>query len=97
MIIGVLKEPVPETRVSLLAEAVSALTKKGCEVWVEPGAGVNSFCTDDAYVQAGASIKALSDILSGANIVLSIQQPAQPPVAGAVLIGMYQALLHKEK
>ena len=97
MIIGVLKEPVPETRVSLLAEAVSALTKKGWEVWVEPGAGVNAFCTDEAYVQAGASLKTIPEILSGANIVLSIHPPVQPPASGAVLIGMYQALLNKEK
>lgn len=97
MIIGVLKEPVPETRVSLLAEAVAALIKKGMEVWVEPGAGINAFCTDEAYVQAGASLKSSTEILSGANIVLSIHAPVQPPAAGAVLIGMYQALLNKEK
>jgi H+-translocating NAD(P) transhydrogenase subunit alpha len=97
MIIGVLKEPVPETRVSLLAEAVSALTKKGWEVWVEPGAGINAFCTDEAYKQAGASLKAVAEILSGANIILSIHQPTQPSASGAVLIGMYQAMLNKEK
>jgi len=97
MIIGVLKEPVPETRVSLLADAVAALIKKGWEVWVEPGAGMNAFCTDEAYIKAGASLKALSEILSGANIVLSIHEPVQPPASGSVLIGMYQALLNKEK
>ena len=97
MIIGVLKEPVPETRVSLLAEAVAALSKKGLEVWVEPGAGINAFCTDEAYVQAGASLKSSTDILSGANIVLAIHAPVQPPASGLVLIGMYQALLNKEK
>ena len=97
MIIGVLKEPVPETRVSLLAEAVAALIKKGLEVWVEPGAGINAFCTDEAYVQAGASLKSSTEILSAANIVLSIHAPVQPPASGAVLIGMYQALLNKEK
>ena len=97
MIIGVLKEPVPETRVSLLADAVAALIKKGWEVWVEPGAGMNAFCTDEAYIKAGASLKALPEILSVANIVLSIHEPVQPPASGSVLIGMYQALLNKEK
>ena len=97
MIIGVLKEPVPETRVSLLADAVAALIKKGWEVWVEPGAGMNAFCTDEAYIKAGASLKALPEILSVANIVLSIHEPVQPPASGSVLIGMYQAFLNKER
>ena len=35
MTIGLLKEPAHETRVSLLAEAVATLTKKGITVVVE--------------------------------------------------------------
>jgi len=42
MTIGVLKEPGYETRVSLPAEAVAILTKKGITVLVENGAGVKS-------------------------------------------------------
>ncbi len=38
MTIGVLKEPSPETRVSLLAEAVATLTREGITVLVESGA-----------------------------------------------------------
>ena len=96
MIVGVLKEPVPETRVSVLAEAVSAWIKKGWEVWVEPGAGLSAFCTDEAYLQAGASIKPASSILASANVILSINLPSGVPAAGSVLIGMYQARQHRE-
>ena len=39
MTIGLLKEPSPETRVSLLPEAVASLTKKNITVLIETGAG----------------------------------------------------------
>ena len=57
MTIGLLKEPPHETRVSLLAEAVASLTKKGITVLVENGAGEKSFCSDAEYEKAGAQIK----------------------------------------
>jgi H+-translocating NAD(P) transhydrogenase subunit alpha len=56
MIIGVLKEPTFETRVSLLAESVAALTKKNIEVWVETGAGDNAVCSLADYEKAGAKV-----------------------------------------
>ncbi len=43
MTIGILKEPAHETRVSLLAEAVATLTKKGITVLVETGCRRKSF------------------------------------------------------
>ena len=54
MTIGVLKEPNYETRVSLLAEAVATLTKKGVSVMVENGAGEKAFCSNADYEKAGA-------------------------------------------
>ncbi len=91
MIIGVLKEPVPETRVSLVAETVAAMVKKGWEVWVETGAGDTAWQSDESYLQAGAAIKSRKDILQAAQIVLAIHPPAEKPASGAVLVGMYQA------
>ena len=49
MILGVLKEPGFETRVSLLPETVSALIKKNIQVVVEEGAGANAFAADADY------------------------------------------------
>ena len=46
MIIGILKEPAFETRVSLLPEHVTALKKNNIEVVVEQHAGATAFATD---------------------------------------------------
>ena len=54
MIIGVLHEPSPETRVSLLPEHVDALCKAGHKVVVQNEAGLKAFAFDDAYKKAGA-------------------------------------------
>ena len=72
MVIGVLKEASPETRVSLIAEGVAQLTKKQLTVWVESGAGLNAFCSDDDYRAAGAEIKSSQEIAEKADVILSI-------------------------
>ena len=76
MIIGVLQEPAFETRVSLLPEAVAALTKKGITVFIETGAGIKASASDEDYQKAGAQIKSPAEIITDAAIILSIQQPA---------------------
>ncbi|MCC6186742.1 MAG: NAD(P)(+) transhydrogenase (Re/Si-specific) subunit alpha, partial [Chitinophagaceae bacterium] len=43
MIIGVLKEQLPETRVSLVPEVVQALVKMKVTIWVESDAGASAF------------------------------------------------------
>ena len=57
MIVGVLKEDLPETRVSLLAEGAAQLIKKNIKVWIEAGAGQHAYCSDHDYVASGAEIK----------------------------------------
>ena len=73
MVIGVLKEQAPETRVSLVPEVVSALVKMSVVVWIEAGAGDTSFYSDKLYTDAGAVIKTGQEIRTGADIVLVIQ------------------------
>jgi NAD(P) transhydrogenase subunit alpha len=95
MIIGVLKEQAPETRVSLVPEVVAALIKMNVTVWVEQGAGNVSFYSDKSYTDAGAEIKQAQDIYSSADMVLSMQAGnAGNAKAGAVLIGIYQPLFN---
>jgi NAD(P) transhydrogenase subunit alpha len=96
MTIGLLKEPSTETRVSLLAEAVSALTKKNISVWVEAGAGEKAFCSDADYEKAGAVIKSRAEILQAADILLAIHPltAADQPKSSAVLAGVYQPLFN---
>ena len=99
MTIGVLKEPAHETRVSLLAEAVGTLIKKGITVMVEPGAGDKAFCTDADYEKAGATITGREEILDSAAIVLSIHQPEQSAInklGSKVLIGVYHPLVNPD-
>jgi NAD(P) transhydrogenase subunit alpha len=97
MIIGVLKEPVHDSRVSLLSDACSTLIKKGHEVWVEPGAGARAYCDDSDYEKVGAGVKSRQDIFANAQIVLAIHAPEGSPVSGAVILGVYQPLFNKEK
>lgn len=95
MTIGLLKEPAYETRVSLLAEAVATLTKKGITILVENGAGDKAFCSNADYEKAGAQVKEKNEILSKADIFLSIHQPLQSAMAGLeskILIGVFQPL-----
>ncbi|TBR19102.1 MAG: NAD(P) transhydrogenase subunit alpha [Chitinophagaceae bacterium] len=95
MTLGILKEPDFETRVSLLAEVVSVLTKKNINVIVELGAGQKSYCSDEDYKAAGAHIKSRQEILIEADIILSIQDPDVNEVLklkDKILIGVYQPL-----
>jgi NAD(P) transhydrogenase subunit alpha len=93
MVIGVLKEQLPETRVSLVPEVVAALVKMNVTVWIESGAGDSAFFNDKSYTDAGAEIKDGQQIRSSADMVLTIQTTNVGNVkSGAVVMGIYQPL-----
>ncbi|MFD1553401.1 NAD(P)(+) transhydrogenase (Re/Si-specific) subunit alpha [Putridiphycobacter roseus] len=95
MVIGIVKEPEKEARVSLLAEEVKNIVDQGIEVWVEKGAGEKAYCLDDFYQKAGAILKSRRDLLHGADVILSIHQIELPEdLKSKVLIGIYQPLYH---
>ncbi|MGH2553865.1 MAG: Re/Si-specific NAD(P)(+) transhydrogenase subunit alpha [Chitinophagaceae bacterium] len=106
MTIGILREPAHETRVSLLSEAVAALTKKNIEVLVESGAGIYAICSNDDYKNAGAEIKNRDEVIALSDIILSIHQPDQSDIEqmnnasagrpGKIVIGVYQPLYYSE-
>src|SRR6185369_12729180 len=94
MTIGLLKEPVPETRVSLLPEAVASLSKKGITVLVEKDAGEKAFATNSDYEKAGGQVRLAQEIVQASDIILSIHRP-NPYLAipkYKILIGVYQPL-----
>src|SRR5882724_5943863 len=98
MIVGVLKEPLFESRVSLLAEAVSALVKKNIQVWIEKSAGEKSFCPDQEYVQQAALIKTREEILTQADILLIIHPDEIPnSLKNKILVGIFQPLYHRDR
>ncbi|MEQ1677661.1 MAG: Re/Si-specific NAD(P)(+) transhydrogenase subunit alpha [Chitinophagaceae bacterium] len=97
MTIGVLKEPAHETRVSLLAEAVATLTKKGITILVENGAGEKAFCNNAAYETAGAKIKTRAEVIESSNILLTIHPIEQSEIKNLnskIIIGVYQPLFN---
>jgi NAD(P) transhydrogenase subunit alpha len=96
MVIGVLKEPSFETRVSLLPDAASALVKKGIKVFVEDDAGEKAFSNNDDYTKIGAEVKTAPEIIQLADIILSIHPPDNYSVKDKILVGVYQPLFNKE-
>ncbi|MEO6610626.1 MAG: Re/Si-specific NAD(P)(+) transhydrogenase subunit alpha [Chitinophagaceae bacterium] len=99
MTIGLLKEPAHETRVSLLAEAVATLTKKGITIIVENGAGEKAFCHNADYEKAGAQIKSRPEVLSVADIILSIHTPEASEIndlKSKIILGVFQPLFNTE-
>jgi NAD(P) transhydrogenase subunit alpha len=61
-----------EKRVALVPDIINKLTRLGYEVVIQSGAGDNSQGTDAAYTAAGASV-VKGDVLTGADVVLSVQ------------------------
>ena len=97
MIIGVLQEPSPETRVSLLPEHVTILKKWNVEVYVESNAGKHAFANDDKYTEAGALIKSRNEVLQNSDFILSInalQQAETANLQSKIILGVYQPLFN---
>jgi NAD(P) transhydrogenase subunit alpha len=97
MIVGILKEPDIETRVTLLPEGVAQLIKKGFVVYVESGAGLKASAADGDYEKAGAKIVSAQELINSSEVILSIHPPAstyQLP-SSKILIGVYQPLYNQ--
>ena len=99
MTIGVLKEPTPETRVSLLPEHLATLKKWNVNVCIESNAGASAFANDDKYAEAGATIKSRAEVLQSSDIILAINTPSQSEIANLqskILLGVYQPLFNAQ-
>ena len=99
MIIGLLKELDPETRVSLLPEHIAALQKWNTQVCVEFGAGASSFASDEQYAAAGASLAGRDEVIRRSDFLLSIHPLTENELAsckGKIILGMYQPLFQPE-
>ena len=98
MIIGVLKEPTPETRVSLLPEHIVLLKKWKVDVLIESNAGLTAFAEDEKYVEAGAKICSREEIEKLAAVILSIniQLTAFHCQPATILLGIFQPLFYPQ-
>ena len=97
MIIGILKEPSPETRVSILPEHLATLKKWNVEVWIENNAGDTAFATDEMYRAAGATIQSRVEIIQGSDMLLSINAPenfAHNAMPEKIILGIFQPLFN---
>jgi len=95
MTIGVLKEPLAETRVSLLPEHIGILKKLNVDVLVENNAGEKAFASNEKYVEAGATIATREEVIAKSEIVLTIHLPSAHEVdslRSKVLLGIFQPL-----
>ncbi len=96
MIASILKEPKEENRVSLLPEQAETLLKKNVEVWVEDGAGISAFASNEAYIAKGIKVVNRQDILQQSDLIFSINTLPSNEIASlktnAVLIGVFQPL-----
>ncbi|MBD3168545.1 MAG: Re/Si-specific NAD(P)(+) transhydrogenase subunit alpha [candidate division Zixibacteria bacterium] len=104
MKVGVPKESFPgENRVALIPASVQALLKKGFEVHVQSGAGMNAGFKDDEYSEKGAAIvNERGEVFKNSDIILQVRAyPANPERGksdldlihdGQVIIGMTESL-----
>lgn len=100
MVIGILKEPASENRVVIIPELVAKLKSWNAEVWLEEGAGQKAFYSDDAFTAAGAVVKSRADLLSSADLLLSIHRLPESDVEklkkGVWWVGMFQPLYNRK-
>ena len=100
MTIGILQEPSPETRVSLLPDAAATLTKQNIIVQLEKNAGALAYASNELYQSKNINIVDRNIVLNTSDIILSIQPLSNDDVQqlkpNAILIGVYQPLFNHE-
>ena len=80
MTLGVLKETGNENRVAILPAEVVALKKMGIDVLVEINAGEHAFASDLSYQAAGARMCERKEVISEAEMLLSINPPVEDDI-----------------
>ena len=98
MVLGILKESAAgETRVALLPVSLKSFVAQAITVLVESGAGEASGASDQAYIEAGATVTPdRASILAQADVLPVVSAPAAADQAqlkpGAVVIGFLRPL-----
>jgi len=102
MIIGVPKEiKIQEYRVGLSPEGVDALSRQGHTIYVETNSGGGSGFSDEAYINAGASILATAkEVYDIAEMIVKVKEPlaVEYPLikAGQILFTYFHFAASKE-
>jgi len=98
MKVGVLKETAPgERRVALVPEMLARLRGAGLDVLVQSGAGAGAWFADSAYAEAGAAIVSRDELVTGADLVITLSRPDEHVVSalrsGQAVLGMLNPLV----
>ena len=93
-----IKETAPgERRVALAPDSIGRLKAAGLDVLVEAGAGTGACFTDDAYLEAGASIVRGDEVLARADVIVTVGTRSPEQVGrlrpGQAVIGMLRPLV----
>lgn len=75
LVIGVLKEPEYEGRVSITPEIVASYTKSNVKILIEKSAGERSYIRDEDYEAKGAQVLEREEVLSQSKVLLVINRP----------------------
>jgi H+-translocating NAD(P) transhydrogenase subunit alpha len=100
MKIGIPKETRErEMRVAISPDVTKSLAASGFEITIEAGAGLGSYFSDSAYVDAGAKIENnANNIYSSSDVILKVNAPSALEIAsmkkGAVLISFMWAAVN---
>ncbi|MCX6279353.1 MAG: Re/Si-specific NAD(P)(+) transhydrogenase subunit alpha [Bacteroidetes bacterium] len=81
MILGILKESGNEKRIALLPESVATLIKMMVTVYVEKGAGNDSFAFDADYEAIGAKILTKEEVIGQSDILIKVNPPTEAELA----------------
>lgn len=79
LIIGIPKEiKENEFRVSMTPKEVLKLTSEGFKVYIQTNAGINSYFTDNDYINSGAIIcDTIEEIYKYANLIVKVKEPQE--------------------
>jgi NAD(P) transhydrogenase subunit alpha len=92
--VGVVRERAAgERRVAVVPDVVGRLKSAGIDVLVEAGAGAAAWFPDEEYEKAGAKVVSGDQLYAGADIVVCVSPPPDPPLrAGQALVGLLDPL-----
>jgi alanine dehydrogenase len=79
MIIGVPKEiKVQEGRVAMTPDGVFELTRRGHNVYVQKGAGEESYLQDETYLKAGAvMLETIEEVYTASDMIVKVKEPLE--------------------
>lgn len=87
-LVGILKEPDFEKRVSMTPDVAKMLVADGYKITVQSGAGLNASFSDEAYVEVGCAVGDRREVMGKSQVLFSINPPESdfPSLTGKVVV-----------